>query len=134
MEREVRYCTTEDGVRIAYSVEGDGPVLVMCPFFVESFSLDHLLPERTKFMEKLGEGRRVVRYDSRGTGLSARDLARLGPDDPLLDLASVAQAIGGPPFALWASGPGGPTAIRFAAMSPERVGVPPPLWYVGPHP
>jgi hypothetical protein len=28
MEREVRYCTTEDGVRIAYCVEGGGPVLL----------------------------------------------------------------------------------------------------------
>ncbi len=33
MEREVRYCTTEDGVRIAYCVEGEGPPLVVVAEF-----------------------------------------------------------------------------------------------------
>jgi hypothetical protein len=27
-EREVRYCTTEDGVRLAYCVEGEGRALL----------------------------------------------------------------------------------------------------------
>jgi len=31
MEREVRYCTTEDGVRIADTVTGQGPPLVYVP-------------------------------------------------------------------------------------------------------
>ncbi len=39
MEPEVRYCTTEDGVRIAYCVEAKGPPLLVVPFFVTSFSL-----------------------------------------------------------------------------------------------
>ena len=43
MEREVRYCTTSDGVRIAYSVEGEGPPLLFCQH-VYSFSLSHLVP------------------------------------------------------------------------------------------
>jgi len=41
-EREVRYCTTDDGIRIAYCVVGRGPPLIVCPQFVESFSLDHI--------------------------------------------------------------------------------------------
>ena len=55
-EREVRYCTTEDGVRIAYCVEGEGPPLLVMQFFVESFSLDHRLPEQVAFMENCGAG------------------------------------------------------------------------------
>ncbi len=39
MEREVRFCTTEDGVRIAYSIEGDGPPLLICSQFFESFTV-----------------------------------------------------------------------------------------------
>lgn len=35
MEREVRYGTTEDGVRIAYCVEGKGPPLIMTPTLTE---------------------------------------------------------------------------------------------------
>ncbi len=30
MEPEVRYCTATDGTRIAYTVTGDGPAIVMC--------------------------------------------------------------------------------------------------------
>ncbi len=41
MEREVRYCTAEDGVRIACCVEGEGPPLVVPPFVVQSFVLEH---------------------------------------------------------------------------------------------
>lgn len=44
-EHEVRYCTTSDGVRIAYSDEGEGTPFVMCPHLSESFSLDYLVPE-----------------------------------------------------------------------------------------
>jgi len=36
MEREVRDCTSEDGTRIAYCVEGDGPALLECPGTWES--------------------------------------------------------------------------------------------------
>jgi hypothetical protein len=45
MEREVQYCTTDDGVRIAFYVEGTGQPLLLLPWFVESPSLDHLVPE-----------------------------------------------------------------------------------------
>ena len=31
MEREVHYCTTEDGVRIAYCIEGAGPITILSP-------------------------------------------------------------------------------------------------------
>ena len=30
MEPEVRYCTTSDGVRIAYTVTGEGPPQLHC--------------------------------------------------------------------------------------------------------
>ena len=44
-EREVRYCTTEDGVHIAYCIEGDGPATILAvPAMIETFSLDHLMP------------------------------------------------------------------------------------------
>ena len=121
MEREIRYCTTEDGVRIAYCVEGVGPPLLVMPFFVESFSLDNRLPEQVAFMEKLRRGRRIIRYDQRGTGLSARESYQYTADPPLLDLEAVATAIGGPPFTLLCSGASGPAGIRFAVRHPERV-------------
>jgi len=120
MEREVRYCTTEDGVRIAYCSQGEGPPLVITPIFVESFSLYHLLPEIEQFLERLMTVRRVVLYDGRGTGLSQRDVTfePRGVDE---DLAAVVAATGEQPAALWANGTYGPSAIRFAARHPESV-------------
>jgi hypothetical protein len=42
------------------------------PVFYESFSLDHLMPVYKPFYADLGAGRRVIRFDWRGIGLSAR--------------------------------------------------------------
>jgi hypothetical protein len=60
MEREARYCTTEDGVRIAYCVEGEGPVLLICPVMWASFSVDHLPPDFARLYEALGQGRKLA--------------------------------------------------------------------------
>src|SRR3990172_2362349 len=75
MEREVRYCTTEDGVRIAYCSQGEGSPLVITPILIESFSLYHLLPEIDQFIERLLPVRRGGLYDGRGTGRSHREVA-----------------------------------------------------------
>ncbi len=53
MEREVRYCTTKDGVRIGYCVEGEGPPLVIAPYLLESFSLHNLYPSFADFTGQL---------------------------------------------------------------------------------
>jgi class 3 adenylate cyclase len=119
-EREVRYCTTDDGVRIAYCVEGEGPPLLICPQFVESFSLDHLNPDRAAFIRRLGEGRRLVRYDMRGVGLSQRDADEMFPESMARDLRAVADAVG-EPLSIWAPTTSGPRAIRFAVTAREMV-------------
>jgi class 3 adenylate cyclase len=119
-EREVRYCTTEDGVRIAYCSAGDGPPLVMTPFFVESFSLHHLAPEIDLFLDRLRAARRVVLYDPRGTGLSQRD-AVAGPAEVLNDLEAVVAAAGEGPIGLWANFSYGASAVRLAARSPDSL-------------
>jgi pimeloyl-ACP methyl ester carboxylesterase len=121
MGREVRYCTTEDGVRIAYCVEGEGPPIVVTPYFVESFSLDHLVPEFQEFLADLGAGHKIVRYDGRGVGLAQRTATDWSQDATVLDLAAVADAAGLDRFSIWASTAGGSRAIKFAVSHPERV-------------
>ncbi len=62
----IRHARTKEGVSIAYSVAGSGPLLVMCdgPF----------LPLATGWGDnvgaKLAEWFRVVRFDARGIGSS----------------------------------------------------------------
>lgn len=121
MERAIHYCTTDDGVRIAYSVEGEGAPVLVCPGFVESFSLDHLDPGQGEFMTRLGEGRRLIRFDMRGTGLSQRNDVDLAPPALVLDLEAVVRATGIEQLYVWASTLAGPRALEYAARHPQVV-------------
>ena len=118
MEREVRYCTTEDGVRIAYCVEGEGPALVMCPWFIESFSQSF---QAQPYYRGLATGRQLVRFDARGTGLSQRDVTDLSFSAQVGDLEAVVRAAGLKRFSLWGPSAGGPRAIEYAARHPRQV-------------
>jgi class 3 adenylate cyclase/pimeloyl-ACP methyl ester carboxylesterase len=100
MERQVRYCTTEDGVRIAYTVAGHGPALVVKPFAFESFSLDSFVPEYQAFIKRLGRGRMLIQFDHRGTGLSQRQGLRVDTEALASDLEAVIRAVG-VPVSLW---------------------------------
>jgi pimeloyl-ACP methyl ester carboxylesterase len=121
MEREVRYCTTEDGVRIAYCGEGEGPPLVACPHLFESFSLDYLFPDLHRIRSASQAGHYVVRYDARGTGLSQRDTDDLSHEAFVRDLEAVVQASGVERFALVATGFSGAVGIDYASRHPDLV-------------
>jgi class 3 adenylate cyclase len=121
MEHEVRYCTTEDGVRIAYTIEGDGPPLLWCAIFVESFSLDHLAPSYREFLADIGRGRQFVRYDMRGVGLSDRDVTDFSGEALVRDITAVVKAANLQQFAIWGNTLSGPRAIRYAHENAERV-------------
>jgi pimeloyl-ACP methyl ester carboxylesterase/DNA-binding CsgD family transcriptional regulator len=120
MEREVRYCTTHDGVRIAYRVEGDGEPLVLVHHLF-SFSLAHLVPPYDEALRRFGRGRRFIRYDWRGTGLSQQEVADISPEAMLRDLDAVVRAVGEEQVTLLGVAFGGPRAISYAAHHPERV-------------
>ena len=122
MERIVRYATTGDGVRIAYCTEGEGPPLVVCPLLIESFSLDHLVPIHEAFFARLGEGRQLIRFDSRGTGLSQREFdGKLSPEAHCRDLDAVLAASHLEQAAFFAPLAWGPIAAQYAATHPDRV-------------
>jgi class 3 adenylate cyclase len=117
MEREIRYCTTEDGVRIAYCVEGEGPALVVLPEFLDSFGFEHLVPEFQRFRRRVGEGRQLLMYDRRGLGLSQRDVTYSFEAD-VNDLRTVIRASGLDNYSLFATGVAGPSSIAYAATNP----------------
>ncbi|RLC59091.1 MAG: hypothetical protein DRI30_01400 [Chloroflexi bacterium] len=121
VDREIRYCTTEDGVRIAYCVEGDGPTTIIAlPIHFESFSLDHMMPVYQQFYRDLGAGRRIIRLDHRGGGLS--DVVSTFPDGfRLKELESVARSVGADHYVIWAPTTAGPEAIEFAVKNPDLV-------------
>src|SRR5206468_3368803 len=100
MEREVRYCTTEDGVRIAYCVEGEGPPLVVGQQLVESFSVDHIAGGFRDFYGALAQRRRVIRYDLRGSGLSDRGQYDMSCESLVRDLEAVVRSLNNSPVSL----------------------------------
>jgi pimeloyl-ACP methyl ester carboxylesterase len=121
MDRDVQYCTTDDGVTIAYCVTGDGPPLLVCPLLIESFVLDHMLPMFERFIQELGRGRRLIRFDMRGTGLSDRNVRDFSLDALIRDIDAVIKAAGIDSVDVWAPIGSVMRAIGYAARQPERV-------------
>jgi class 3 adenylate cyclase len=118
---EVRYCTTEDGIRIAFCVDGEGPPLLACANFVESFSVAHYLPQLEAFWRKIADHHQLIRFDARGTGLSQRDVEHYSLAAFCLDIEAVVAAARLKKFAVWAPGTSGPIAIRYTATHRANV-------------
>jgi class 3 adenylate cyclase/pimeloyl-ACP methyl ester carboxylesterase len=121
MEPDVRYCTTSDGVRIAYTIAGDGPVFVsLVDPIVSHTRLEWSHPGAKPVLEAEARYFTLVRYDPRGTGLSERVLPA-SLDDTILDLQAVTGRLDPRPFTLHANMTATPTAIAFAAEHPDQV-------------
>ncbi len=120
--REIRYCTAADGVSIAYSVEGgaDLPPLVFVPHWVTHLEIDAQQRDATGLTE-IFQSVRLITFDKRGTGLSARVVDDYSIDAHLSDLMAVVDDLGLERFALAGGSEGGPTAIAYAATHLERV-------------
>ena len=121
MEQQIRFCTTSDGVRIAYATAGEGPPLVVISGWVShlKFGLDN--ETYRSFWLGLANDRTLIRYDKRGTGLSDWEAQDYSTEARQHDLEAVVDATGLERFALMGYSEGGATAIVYAARHPERV-------------
>jgi len=124
MEQQLGFCTTTDGVRIAYATVGDGPPLVYVTGWPGHLSVEWEKPHSREMIEELAQGVTLVRYDMRGSGLSDRkiEVDDLNLDAWLLDLEAVVDHLKLERFALLSLGfLAGPIAMRYAAAHPDRV-------------
>ncbi len=121
MEQQIRFCTTSDGVRIAYAVAGQGPPLVMVLGWVSHLEWQWEDPFFRSWFEPYAQRFLFVRYDKRGTGLSDRGVRDFSVEARLRDLEAVIDHVKLPRFALWGASEGGAVAIAFAARNPRRV-------------
>jgi class 3 adenylate cyclase/pimeloyl-ACP methyl ester carboxylesterase len=120
LDMEIRYCTTEDGVRIAYAMQGEGYPLLVPTWTVESLGtrFDHaFIPG---FIQAIGRGRTLIHWDPRGRGLSEH-LAGQTLDDMVRDTHAVVRAAGFEQYAMLATILGGTSALAYAAAHPEQV-------------
>jgi len=117
----VRFCTTSDGVRIAYCGEGKGPQIIRAPHWCTHLEYDRQSPILNPFLEELSRSRSLLRFDQRGCGLSDRNAPNVSLDGWLRDLEAVVDAAGADHFAIFGMSQGAAVAIEFAARHPERV-------------
>ncbi len=122
MEPRIQYARTIDGVSLAYWSLGSGtPLIWMPPFPFSHVQLEWEDPARRAFFERLADQVTLVRYDSRGIGMSERGDLDYSLDAHFRDLEAVANRAELQRFGLYAYLHMGPAAIAYAAEHPERV-------------
>ena len=121
MNQDIRFCTTSDNVKLAYAVSGKGPVLVMPATWLSHLEHQWSSLAWQPWLETLSQKYTLLRYDSRGCGLSDRDVADLSFEGWIKDIEAAVDAAGFRQFDLLATCWGGPIGIEYAARHPERV-------------
>lgn len=119
--QEIRFATTNDGVRLAWASIGSGPPLVKASNWLTHLDFDWESPVWRHWWTDLSKRHQLIRYDERGLGMSQRDVSEVSFDSWVQDLETVADAAGLDQFSLLGMSRGGPIAIAYAAKHPERV-------------
>ena len=118
LDQEIRFCTTADGVRLAYAITGAGPPLVRAAVWLTHVDYDLHSPVWRHWLTDLSAQHTLVRYDERGCGLSDHDV-EFSFDAWVADLEAVVDAAGLDRFALL-----GDVAGRRRCRSRTRRGIP----------
>jgi len=122
LKHETRFCSSPDGVGLAYAIEGEGPPVVKAGNWMSHLDYDRRSPVWRHWVRELSRGHRLVRYDERGCGLSDREFDGTPTLDSYVgDMAAVVDAAGLERFAVFGVSGGGPVAIEYAVRNPERV-------------
>ncbi len=120
MEPRIQYAKTKDGVSIAYSVTGAGfPLVHMGWGIYGHLEMELRIPEYRDWYQGLARKHKLIRYDSRGTGLSERDVSDYSLDGRVHDVTAVVDHLGLERFGLVGTEAG--LAVTYAARNPERV-------------
>ena len=120
-EQTIRFCSTPDGVRIAYATAGAGPPIVKAANWLNHLELDWRSPVWRHVIEHITHYHELIRYDERGNGLSALDIDDFSFEAFVQDLETVIDASGAERFALLGVSQGCPVSIAYAVANPERV-------------
>jgi class 3 adenylate cyclase/pimeloyl-ACP methyl ester carboxylesterase len=120
-EQEIHFCQTKDGVQLAYAKTGKGPALVKTGNWMTHLEFDFESPIWRHLYRELSRDHELIRYDSRGNGLSDRDVPDVSFDHFVDDLEAVVDAAGVDRFALLGVSQGCSVSIAYAVRHPERV-------------
>jgi pimeloyl-ACP methyl ester carboxylesterase len=120
VRQRIRFCATPAG-RVAYSIMGDGPVVLCDTGWVSHLEKMLEIASVGGFFGALAGRFRVVRYDKAGTGLSDRVGVDLSFDAQVASLVALADQVGADRPHLFGASQGGQVSAAFAARHPERV-------------
>ena len=117
-ERE-GYFTAQDGVRLFYRIEGEGPQTLVIVHGGPGNSLESVRPD----LGRLARGRRVIYYDQRGNGRSqiVEEDERLSVRHHIADLEALRRHFGLERMTLLGNSWGGLLVSAYAADHPDRI-------------
>ena len=115
------FLTTPDGFHIAYAEHGEGAPLVFVRGFVTHLDILWSDDSFRSYFETLGRHFRVIRLDSRGNGMSERNIGHLSLDDLVVDLETLITSLDLGEVILYGATFGGPIVARYAARHADRV-------------
>jgi class 3 adenylate cyclase len=121
MDPPITQYTKSGDVTIAYQQWGEGVPLVWVPGFISHVELNWEAPFFSHAFERGAEYAQTVTFDKRGTGLSDHTVDFGSFEQRADDIRAVMDAVGFEHANVGGISEGGPLAIVFAAMFPERV-------------
>lgn len=121
LKQDIRYCTADDGLRLAYSTMGNGPPLIRTQHFFTHLDFEVSSPVWKPWLSELSRHHTVLRYDARGCGLSEQDDHPPTLETWIGDLETIVQASGWERFSIFGCSQGAAIAIAYAARHPEKV-------------
>ena len=117
-EQQIRFCTSSDGVSLAYATVGEGPPLVKAANWLNHLEYDWNTPVWRHWITELSRDHTLIRYDERGCGLSDWNVQGFSLDAWVSDLEAVVDANNLDRFPLIGISQGGPIAITYTARHP----------------
>jgi pimeloyl-ACP methyl ester carboxylesterase len=120
-EQEIRFFTTSDGVRIAYTIGGTGPTLVRTIDWLNHLDFEWKSPFLRHWLSEIMRHNTLVRYDQRGSGLSDWDVEDFSFERTVKDFEELVDEAGLDRFAMFGGCQGAAVATAYAVQHPERV-------------
>ena len=118
----IRFVTTSDNVRLAWTVSGEGPALVKAANWLTHLEYDRQSPVWRHWIDFFNRNFRYYRYDERGLGLSDHQARDLSVETWSSDFEAVIRAARpDKPFVVLGISQGCGPAMRYAVNHPDDV-------------
>jgi pimeloyl-ACP methyl ester carboxylesterase/DNA-binding CsgD family transcriptional regulator len=120
VRQAVRFIPTSSG-RVAYSVVGSGPPLLLLNGWVSHLELMWDVPSHRRFVQRLARDHTVIQYDKLGCGLSDRSRESFTLASEVDVLSSLIDHLSLRKFAVLGCCDGGQVAASYTAANPACV-------------